>query len=342
MPVRFDLARALEGIRPVSRVLICPHDDPDPDALAAAWAMSALLRQEIGCETTLAFEGIIGRAENRAMVRELGIRLRRLANLDLERYDGVVLVDTQPSARNHSVPPSLPVLACIDHHPRLPCGAVAPWFDVRPDGECTASIALEYLDARGVPVDAALATAILYALKTDTRDLSREAHERDLEAWARVSPLADMRILGQIVNPQLDHGYFRMLHRALVLARVHHDAVTVFLGPLPYPDLVAEIADLLVRRRDNPWCLCGGTFNGALRLSLRTEDQDQQAGQLAQELVHTHGGAAGGHGMSAGGRIPLAADCAPEDTERLWTDLVGELTRRLGLPADSVPLIAGQ
>lgn len=335
----FDLAGALDGLRGTSRLLICPHDDPDPDALAAAWALSILLEQEIGCETTLAFEGIIGRAENRAMVRTLGIRLRRLGNLDLAGYDGVALVDTQPEARNHSAPRSLPALVCVDHHPRLTCGTAVPWFDVRPEGGCTSSIVLGYLDARGVEVGPPLATAVLYALKTDTRDLSREAHPQDLRTWARVSPIADMGILGEIVHPRLDARYFQMLHRALGVARIHDGAVTAFLGPLPYPDLVAEFADLFVRRKGSRWCLCAGTFQGALRLSLRTEDPAKQAGQVAQELAHAHGGSAGGHGMSAGGRIPLAGEDIAAGAERLWADLVAGFTRRLRLRGEPVDLI---
>ena len=114
----FDLEGALAALAGRRSLLVCPHDDPDPDALAAAWGMSLLLRRELGCETTVAFEGIIGRAENRAMVRELGIRLRRVHGLDTGGFDGAALVDTQPGAANHSVPPELPVLICVDHHAR--------------------------------------------------------------------------------------------------------------------------------------------------------------------------------------------------------------------------------
>ncbi len=331
----FDLERALGTLRGRERLLVCTHDDPDPDALAAAWGMRQLLERELGCEATVAFDGIIGRAENRAMVRELGIRLRRIEALDPARYDGVVLMDTQPGARNHSAPGSLPVLVCVDHHAALPCDAPVPWLDVRPDGECTATIVLEYLRQRAVPLSPELATGILYALKTDTRDLSRGASDGDLEAWNHVSPLADMRALGRIVNPPLNARYFRMLLQALRVARVHGDAVLVQMGPLDYPDLVAEVADLFVRSRGQSWCLCGGTYDGVLRLSVRTEEVTSQAGQLAQALVRSRGGSAGGHGMTAGGRIPLDEG---EDPGALWEAIAGECSRLLGQPAESVPL----
>ncbi len=331
----FDLDSALAALAGRERLLICTHDDPDPDALAAAWGMRLLVETTLGCRATVAFEGIIGRAENRAMVRELGIRLRRIEALDPDDFDGVVLVDTQPGARNHSSPAPLPVLACIDHHARLPCDEPVPWLDVRPDGECTATIVLGYLRARGVEISAALATGILYALKTDTRDLSRGASDEDLAAWSHVAPLADMRALGRIVNPPLNARYFRMLRQALRVARLHGRAVVLWLGPLDYPDLVAEIADLFVRAKGQSWCLCGGSYQGVLRLSLRTEDEASQAGQLAQALVHPRGGSAGGHGMTAGGRIAMPADGDPGP---LWEGIAADFIRRLDQPEASVPL----
>ena len=334
----FDLDAALETLRGYPSLLICPHDDPDPDALAAAWAMSTLLRHELGCETTVAVSGIIGRAENRAMVRTLGIRLRRLAGLDPAAYDGVVLIDTQPPALNHSAPAALPVLVCVDHHPRISSTARVPWFDVRPDGECTASIVLEYLVRRDVALSPPLATALLYALKTDTRDLSRGASDRDLEAWAHVSPLADMRALGDIVNPTLEPRYYDELRLALEVARTAERVVVVSLGELPYPDLVAEIADLFVRRKGTDWCLCGGTYQGMLRFSLRTEEPAGHAGRLAQQLIHAAGGSAGGHGMIGGGRVPLTDGAESGQSDMQFASIAQELLARLGVDDDLVPM----
>lgn len=332
---RFPLRQALEALRGVSRLLVCPHDDPDPDSLAAAWGMERLLAHELGCETTLAFEGIIGRAENRAMVRELGIRLRRISGIDPADYDGVVLVDTQPSAGNHSIPAALPVLVCVDHHPSQGDEATVPWFDVRPDGECTSTIVLSYLNACQVPLDANLATAILYALKTDTRDLSRGAQTRDLDAWTQVSSIADKRVLGAIVNPALEHRYFSELRRGLDVARVRGPAVDAFLGELAYPDLVAEIADLLVRRKGTRWCLCGGLFGDALRFSMRTEDAAGRAGRLAAKLADRFGGSAGGHGMTAGGRLPMPD---PDGADAIWQELVAAWHAEVVVEGETEPL----
>ena len=335
----FDLDAARKALEGKQRILISPHDDPDPDALAAAWGMAELLTHVLGIEVVIAFEGIIGRAENRAMVRELGIKLRRLETLALETFDGVLLVDTQPAALNHSTPRWLPMLGCVDHHPLLEDDAQYPWFDVRPGEGTTSAIVLTYLLDRQIPVDAQLATAILYGLKTDTLDFSREATQTDLAAYAFVFPQADHEALGAIINPRLDPPYFELLHRALDMACVHGPAVVIFLSRLPYPDLVAEMADLFVRRRGIEWCICGGTYKGALRFSLRTEKEEANAGEIVQRLVAAYGGAAGGHGTTAAGRIPI--DEADNDlAAQIWSRVVDAFRDRVGIEEEGEPLLA--
>lgn len=335
----FQIGEALTKLNGVKRILICPHDNPDPDALASAWAMSTLLKHELEAETTVAFAGIIGRAENRAMVRELNIKLRRLEGIDATEYDGVFYVDTQPSAQNHSVPLSLPVLGCVDHHPGVDNGDEVPWFDVRPDGETTSAIALSYLVERGIEVEPPLATAILYALKTDTRDFSREATDDDISAFNHVFPIADRRALGAILHPQLEPRYFNELSAALQVTRLDGPVASILMPELLYPDLIAEIADLIVRRRGTDWCLTGGRYGDELRFSLRTEIEKGRAGGVARKLVRKYGGSAGGHGMSAGGTIPLTEANSSRTVEEIWAEVLNVLLKVLKVEPTGTPLL---
>ncbi|MBW3670363.1 MAG: hypothetical protein KY432_01685 [Acidobacteria bacterium] len=66
------------------KLLIFTHDNPDPDSIASAAAMAHLLREKRGTDATLAYSGIVGRAENRAMVEQLDFRIQHLvlANFD--------------------------------------------------------------------------------------------------------------------------------------------------------------------------------------------------------------------------------------------------------------------
>ena len=74
------------------------------------------------------------------------------------------------------------------------------------------------------------------------------------------------------------------------------------LGTLGYPDLVAEIADLLLSYEGARYVLCLGQYGEHAYLSLRTEASDARAGSVMRQIVG-HDGAAGGHGTMAGARL---------------------------------------
>lgn len=95
------LDQLLQLLADAAHVLILPHNDPDPDAIASALGLRYLLSQRLGLEAQVAYQGIIGRAENKTLVRYLGRPLRQLAEADLRRATHLILVDTQPGTGNN-------------------------------------------------------------------------------------------------------------------------------------------------------------------------------------------------------------------------------------------------
>lgn len=63
---------------------------------------------------------------------------------------------------------------------------------------------------------------------------------------------------------------------------------------MQYPDLTADMADLLLRVQDCRWAICLGVYKDTLFLSVRTRNK-RGAGQLVQAVVGDRG-TAGGHG----------------------------------------------
>ncbi|HRU07174.1 MAG TPA: DHH family phosphoesterase, partial [Candidatus Brocadiia bacterium] len=155
-------------------MLIAMQDHPDPDAVAAAGALRAIANSVGGIACSLAHGGIIGRAENRALVRYLGLNLRPLEALAAERFDLVALVDTQPGTGNNSLAPHAKVDIIFDHHATRPASVSAPFRDIRRRYGATSTILYEYMQALGVAVDAPLATALCYGIRSDTQDLERD------------------------------------------------------------------------------------------------------------------------------------------------------------------------
>lgn len=308
-PPRFPLEAALEKLSGTRRLLVYMHDNPDPDALAAASGLKRLVEQEVEAEVTLALGGIVGRAENRAMVDVVRIQLTPLEEIVLSKYDRIAIVDSQPGTGNNSLPPGRKVDLVIDHHPLRQESQAATWCDVRSDLGATSTIVLEYLRDRRVPIDSRMATGLFYALRSETRDLGREATDAERDAYLFLVPLVDYKSLSRISHPKVPREHFTALDRALRSARVWGNVVAANLGELSYPDLVAEVADLLLGFDKAKFVLCGGRFGTRAFLSLRTDASESRAGTLMREIIDSEG-AAGGHGTMAGGRLhrPLAND----------------------------------
>src|SRR5690606_33240881 len=93
-----------ELLRGRHRLLVLTHNNPDPDSLGGAVGLQEFARKAAGIESRLAITGRILRAENQAMVRELGIQMERLDDVRLSDFDCVALVDTQPGFGHTHVP----------------------------------------------------------------------------------------------------------------------------------------------------------------------------------------------------------------------------------------------
>jgi nanoRNase/pAp phosphatase (c-di-AMP/oligoRNAs hydrolase) len=62
----------------------------------------------------------------------------------------------------------------FDHHPFRPSSRKVPYREIKPKDNVTASIITEYLIASQLELDPTLATALFYAIKSETEGLGRE------------------------------------------------------------------------------------------------------------------------------------------------------------------------
>ncbi|TNF74886.1 MAG: hypothetical protein EP299_06755 [Acidobacteria bacterium] len=298
---RFDeLATLVRRKSSRGRWLILTHDNPDPDSIAAAAALSKLLRKSFRRRVTIAYGGIIGRAENQEMVKVLGIRLSHVRHLNWKHYKHFALVDTQPGTGNNQLPDRLKAEIVFDHHfPRRATHQV-PFTDIRTEYGATATIMAEYLLISGLEITKKNATALVYAIRSETQDFAREFTGTDKAVYDALHPLADIRALARIQNPPLPLTYYRNLHDALDSLETVGTLVVSHLGEVDQPDIVPEIADLLLRMKGKTWSLCSGYFGDRLYLSIRTTNSRADAGRLIRRLIGRRG-KGGGHGTMAGG-----------------------------------------
>jgi nanoRNase/pAp phosphatase (c-di-AMP/oligoRNAs hydrolase) len=299
-----ELKRLAKGRR---RALILLQDNPDPDAIASAAALKLLLKELAGCETVIAHDGVVGRSENRSMLRYLGTNLRAAADLALEKFDLVAMVDTQPVFGNNPIDDHSKVDVVIDHHERGDRMPGVPFCDIRPNYGAASSILGEYLQEAGITPPIPVATALAYGIQSDTQDFGRETSEADIAIYTTLYPLANKRLLSRIENEQQPREYFTAVSRALRDARTYGNAALCWLGRMINPDMTGEIADLLLRLDDAEWVMCQGLYKGTLYLSFRTDVRASDADGVAKAVVGDLG-AAGGHEMIAGGQVQVERD----------------------------------
>jgi len=322
------LAKLLDVLGRDKAMLIVLQDYPDPDAVASASALKELARNRANTCCSIACGGLVGRAENRALVRYLGVNLLEMAKQDLPVYDRVALVDTQPGTGNNALPGDVVPDIVIDHHPIRPATRKSAFHDIRSRYGAASTILYEYLAEAGIEPPVPLATALLYGIRSDTNDLGRETTQSDIDAFISLYPVANKRMLGRIVMERLPREYFELLVRSLTNARTYGRCVLTALGRIDNPDMIGEVADLLLRDEESTWALAYGVHDGRMLLSLRTSEADADAGKIMHRLVGRKG-TGGGHHAMAGGQIPLKTGAARE-VARLESTIVERLLRLTG------------
>jgi nanoRNase/pAp phosphatase (c-di-AMP/oligoRNAs hydrolase) len=321
------------------RLLLLTHTNPDPDSLGSAMGLSLLAREACGLDSDFALAGRIMRAENKEMVRRLNgaMPMLPLVGLELAGYDCLAVVDTQPGFGHTTLPTGRNIDIVVDHHvgPDVEHNGHRPAFlDVRTQVGATSSMVTGYIIDAGIQVPTAVATALFYGIKTDTADLSRNVSSVDERAYEFLLDKLDREHLASISRPALPPAYFRALREALNNVRLYDRIVLCSLGKIDSSEMVAEVADLLLRLEHKDTVFCGGLVDRNYHISVRTEPATCDAYDLLEDALAGEG-SFGGHGAVAGGSVVLPDDL-PRTLKRLERRLEKNILRSLGV--DGVPV----
>lgn len=298
------LMKLFELVSRKRKILILTHNNPDPDSLASAFALKYIFKVRCHVDSIIAYGGIVGRAENRAMIKHLKMDVKPIADITIKNFSVIAMVDSQPGAGNNILPKSvLPTIVIDHHHPVRAKSRRVPFADVRTGYGSTSTIVTEYLKESNIPnIDRAVATALLYGIKSDTRDLGRGTGPKDMEAFLYLYPRVRFKTLSKIENPDLSRTHFKIFQRTLRSAVIYRDVIISVIDSLDTPDSLAEMADLLIRLDGIKWALCLGIYRGNVYFSVRTANTKLRADRIVQNMVKRIG-SAGGHDMVAAGKI---------------------------------------
>jgi nanoRNase/pAp phosphatase (c-di-AMP/oligoRNAs hydrolase) len=180
------------------RVLILLHNDPDPDAMASGLALRNVLHRTKATAIIGAIQGVT-RPENLRMVNLLDIHVEAVTPESLREFDRLAMVDVQPHYFGGLIDHADLV---IDHHPEQP-GHTAVFKDVRADYGSTSTILTEHLRSVDVSISERTATAMLYAIKSDTLFFNRQTNRVDLDAFSYLYPLADATLIRKMEGAEI-------------------------------------------------------------------------------------------------------------------------------------------
>lgn len=293
------------------RLLIQTHDIPDPDAIASGEAFR-LIAVHFGMKATLVANGLPQRRENKTLLQECLITLKPLDSVvirDTSRY-AWVYIDCLPYGGNVTMHPAAPGDLCmaIDHHGHHHLSqeqASNPFLVVEPDAGATATLLGEVLIEMGIPFTARLASAISYAIISDTQDFSRGASKTDLEVYASIFPHTDQRIISRIRNARKSRRYFRTVHKCLECALTCRNITWTWLGEVESGEIVAEMADFILSLENITWSLALGHTKDRMFLSMRSSSPTASCAKAIRRLVPFSPFTVGGHDLFAGGFIPI-------------------------------------
>jgi nanoRNase/pAp phosphatase (c-di-AMP/oligoRNAs hydrolase) len=302
---------------------VVTHDNPDPDAIASAIAL-ARIAEAIGCDAEICYFGDISHQGNRAFVNLLDLELVNLdSRADLGEYGGFALVDHSRPGVNDGLPEDTPIDVVIDHHPpRAP--VEARFVDLRSDVGATSTLLVDYLRGLGIEPDIPVATGLLYGIRVDTKDFTREVSAMDFEAAAYLQPRSDGDILEQVEAPSVSAETLEIIARAIRNRELRDTVLTSNVGRLADRDALAQAADQLLGLGEVSTTLIYGFRDGTIYLSARARGTELDLGETLRDAFEEIG-SAGGHAGMAGAQIPLGILAEVEDDEEPLAEIVHDV-----------------
>ena len=294
-------------------------NNPDPDCLASALALGRISAAAGIDDHHIFYSGDISHQQNRAFVN--------LLDLDLKPFDAARITDRPPGSllafvdhsipgRNNTVPPDTPVDIVIDHHPAEEIDA--RFVDHREELGAAATILTEYVRALEVDLDTDLATALLFAIRSDTLDFLRGATGVDYEAAGYLHEHADPELLRQLSTPSVTGGTIDAISTAIDNRRTNGAVLISHVGRTTERDSLPQAVDYLVRLEGVETAIVFGLVRESIQISARSPDPRVHVGDVLNNAFGDVG-SGGGHQDSAGGEIPLGlfADYTDDDAQLL-------------------------
>ena len=303
-------------------VYIQTHNYPDQDALASAYGLQELLRYK-GIESTICYQGEIDKANTVAMTEELGLVLYDVDDLPFVSEDEIILVDGQKGNVNLEELIGNEI-ACIDHHPMQDTDSYR-FYDIREVGACATVIA-EYFFENEIPVSEKVATALVYGIKMDTANLMRQTTDADVDMFCAMYKKANLDLIRKFESHSLILTDLEAYREALKDLKIYgHNVGMANVGADCSEAMMGTLSDFIMSLDVVDFSVVYSYRAGGLKLSVRSELPQADAGKIVRQALAGYPGGGGGHAGMAGGFVADLSEAEAETAEYVIKERMVEL-----------------
>jgi len=150
------------------------------------------------------------------------------------------------------------------------------------------------------------ATAMLYAIKSDTLFFNRHANRADIDAFSYLYPLGDATMIRKMEGAEITAERLDYLIKAWQQGRMMEHVFCAFLGEPPREDFIPYVADFYLQLENVQWTVISGVVNDQFVVSVRNLGYSRNAGDFVRRWF-AEIGSAGGHRTMAKAVVPVEA-----------------------------------
>ncbi len=283
------------------------QDNPDPDAIASGLTLKYICRH-CDIDSKIYYGGNISHQKNKALINLLNIDLICLktkeAVMEVVRSAGkIALIEASIPARNNVLPEEVTLNLIFDHHQVDRNSVRGDFVDIQTDIGATATIMTKYIRQLNLKPDMSLATALLYGIRTDTKEFTRNTYPDDMNAASYLSPLVDKNIMSQLEHPPMSLETLDIIGRAIRNKEIRGSYLASFVEFIGDRDALPQAAEMLLHLEGVYTVLVFGINDDKVQLSARSRDTRVNLGLILQSAFGELN--SGGHATMAAGAINL-------------------------------------
>ncbi len=293
------LKELVDSVRNDDFVYIQTHNFPDHDAVASAFGLQHLLRQ-FGKASHIIYEGDIQRDSLNKMIEDLNIRILHNTEHRLTEHHKIIIVDGCKGNKNVTDLIG-DEIAVIDHH-EVTATEDVRFVDIRPEYGACSSIIYDYFRDFNFTVPRDISTALMIGINMDTALLTRGVSEADVQAYADLYPLADIRMQNSLLRNYIQTKDLDFYRYAINNVEIKNEAAFCYFPDGCNQNLLGILGDFFLALEEVDFVVLCARNQEKINFSVRNEKKEWNAALIIQDVLAGIG-FGGGHQDMAGGII---------------------------------------